>query len=62
MEEEGKGQSRLGLARVRVQGWVGWQVHAGPQGPGGGRVGPGTRAPQPLLCCSWCPYSTDENT
>lgn len=41
MEEEGKGQSRLGLARVRVQGWMGWQVHAGPQRPGGGKGGTG---------------------
>lgn len=41
MEEEGKGQSRLGLARVRVQGWVGWQVHAGPQRHRGGTGGTG---------------------
>lgn len=41
MEEEGKGHSWLGLARVRVQGWVGWQVHSGPQRHRGGTGGTG---------------------
>lgn len=62
MAEEGKGQSRLGLARVRVQdGWAG-RCMQGHRGTVEVRVGPGTGDPQPLLCWSWCPHSTDENS
>lgn len=42
MAEEGKGQSRLGLAHQGA-GWVGWQVHAGPQRHRGGKGGTGHR-------------------